>query len=379
MMLLSYSGVMKNTRVTELDSLEKFLQSKGQLHNGVVQGLDLTEIDIDWQKLNFHGAVFLGCSFPKDVTAELLAEKGALVFPKLPDLPYSPYRNTLYTREELMEGWSHKLDASVDKKIYDHFVKFGKSNANVLESLSQRVHDHAVDDALKSLLNGSLDGSVKKVVGIMGGHGTSRNDPFYKKVVYVARDLTEEGYFVASGGGPGIMEAANLGAWLAGVADSEVEQVLAVLAQAPYYTDENYIASAQQVLRMYPNGAASLAVPTWFYGHEPSNLFSPYIAKYFSNSIREDGLLAIATHGVVFAPGSAGTTQEIFMDATQNHYVTFDKISPMVFFSKKRYTQDTMLYPCINELSQGREYNDYITCVDEVTEVIDFIKAHPPR
>lgn len=365
--------------VTELDSLDKFLKSKGQLHNAVVQGLDLRNLDLDWSKLNFQGSVFLGCDFPKSVSAELLSSKGALIFPKLPDLPYNPYRNSLYTREELMEGWSYKLDASVDKQIYDHFVKLGKNNANVLESLAQRVHDHAVDDALKNLLDGSNDGEVKKVIGIMGGHGTSRTDPFYKKVVYAAKSLTEEGYFIASGGGPGMMEAANLGAWLAGVSDDEVENVLAILSKAPTYKDEGYIESAQKVLKLHPDGAASLAVPTWFYGHEPSNLFSPHIAKYFSNSIREDGLLAIATHGVIFAPGSAGTTQEIFMDATQNHYVTFEVISPMVFFSEQRYKKDTMLYPCIEQLAQGHKYAEFMTCVDEVKDVVEFIKSHPPE
>ena len=76
-------------------------------------------------------------------------------------------------------------------------------------------------------------------------------------------------------------------------------------------------------------------MPTWFYGHEPTNLFSVHVAKYFSNSIREDGLLAIAEHGIIFSPGSAGTTQEIFQDATQNHYATFGTISPMVFLSKE--------------------------------------------
>lgn len=366
--------------VTELDTLEEFLKSKGQLHNAVVQGLDLTDVDIEWSKLDFRGAVFLGCEFPKFVTADLLSQKGALIFPKLPDLPYHPYRNQLYTREELMEGWSHKLDASVDRRIYDHFVKMGKNDANVLESLAQRVHDHAIDDALKALLSGRSDGKgEKRVVGIMGGHGTPRTDLFYKKVVYAARDLTEAGYFIASGGGPGTMEAANLGAWLSGVCDEEVDLVLEILSTAPIYTDLNYISAAQKVLKMYPNGGASLAVPTWFYGHEPSNLFSPYIAKYFSNSIREDGLLAIARYGVIFAPGSAGTTQEIFMDATQNHYVTFDSISPMVFFGKKRYTEETMLWPCIKQLAEKHEYRKYMTCVDDVSEVVDFIKKNPPH
>jgi len=31
-----------------------------------------------------------------------------------------------------------------------------------------------------------------------------------------------------------------------------------------------------------------------------------HIAKYFSNSIGEDGMLAVATAGIVFAPGGAG-------------------------------------------------------------------------
>jgi hypothetical protein len=29
-------------------------------------------------------------------------------------------------------------------------------------------------------------------------------------------------------------------------------------------------------------------------------------AKYFANSVREDGLLTVATGGVVYTPGSAG-------------------------------------------------------------------------
>ena len=71
-----------------------------------------------------------------------------------------------------------------------------------------------------------------------------------------------------------------------------------------------FIAQAQAVVDQLGGHTPgpSLAVPTWFYGHEPSNLFASHIAKYFSNSIREDTLLAVALYGIVFAPGSAGTT-----------------------------------------------------------------------
>ena len=54
---------------------------------------------------------------------------------------------------------------------------------------------------------------------------------------------------------------------------------------------------------------SSVGIPTWFYGHEPPNVFCDGIAKYFSNAIREDGLLARCTAGLVVLEGAAGTVQ----------------------------------------------------------------------
>lgn len=72
---------------------------------------------------------------------------------------------------------------------------------------------------------------------------------------------------------------------------------------------------------------------------EPITPFAEHIAKYFQNSIREDGLLALATHGVIYVEGGAGTLQEIFQDACQNYYHSFPQgsngsgyFSPMIFF-----------------------------------------------
>ncbi len=53
-------------------------------------------------------------------------------------------------------------------------------------------------------------------VSIFGSARTRPDDPYYIKGVEVARLLTEEGYGVITGGGPGIMEAANKGARMAG-------------------------------------------------------------------------------------------------------------------------------------------------------------------
>ena len=89
-------------------------------------------------------------------------------------------------------------------------------------------------------------------------------------------------------------------------------------------------------------------------------------------------LLAIAKHGVIYAPGSAGTIQEIFQDAAQNHYGTFEMASPMVFFGRRYWTEEKPVYPLLEGLAAGRQYGDLLTITDDVDEVVDFIATHPP-
>ena len=309
----------------------------------------------------------------------VLRKKGARVYPPpTEDLPYNPFRKALYSCTELMKGFNPKDDQSTDIKIYRHFSK-GKFNPNINESLWQRIHDHAIDDALRNLLEIDEYGmSKKKCVGIMGGHSTLRSDPHYTKAALTTRLLSKAGYYVVSGGGPGIMEAANLGAYFGNRSEKELLDAIAMLLKSPHFNDEGFHEQAFKVIKKYPNGSESLAIPTWFYGHEPSNLFATQIAKYFSNSIREDTLLGISLYGLVCAPGSAGTTQEIFQDAAQNHYGTFNYYSPMVFLGRKRYEVDTLIYPLLRQLAYGRAYYDLLHITDEPAEVLSFLEKHPP-
>ena len=217
--------------------------------------------------------------------------------------------------------------------------------------------------------------SLTEVVGVMGGHSLHRDDPVYRTVAELGRALAREGLLVSTGGGPGAMEAANLGAWLAGQPDAALDEALrALAAENAYRNADTYLDVALGVRERFgpEQAATSLAVPTWFYGHEPTNVFATHVAKYFANSIREDGLLAIANRGVVFAPGSAGTTQEIFQDATQNYYRVFGHLSPMVLLGTGHWNDHLPAAPLLEALAASAKepWGQMITVTDDTAEAV---------
>jgi len=363
---------------------DEILSHTTNLKGRVIQNLNFVHENIDWKRLNTKGATFLGCEFKKGDAVHLISND-VLVYPKFSKLPYNPHRFGLYTWQELMGSETDNIHDTADLKIYNHFVHT-KYNPPMDEAMAQRIHDYAIDVALRSIIEYDEFGMTqKKIVGFMGGHATRRGSEYYVKVALAAKRLSEKGYFVATGGGPGVMEAANLGAYFGGHTDEELHDAIEIMSDLEFEGDNlrdyfavDYFTRAKQVLGKYPEGKESLAIPTWFYGHEPSNLFASHIAKYFSNSIREDTLLAICLYGIIYAPGSAGTTQEIFQEAAQNHYGTFGYYSPMIFLGKKRYIEDTALYSVLHQLAVGMPYKELLYLTDDPELAVDFIAAHPP-
>jgi hypothetical protein len=224
-------------RLVEIDSLSAFdnhVAGRVRMNGWVVQSLDLTDRSEVLLANDPRGAVFLGCHFAPAVETEL-RHRGALLFPRLPHLPFDPYRPALYDAAELYGAGSY--------------------------------------------------------------------------------------------------------------------------AESP-----------------------DAAIPTWFYGHEPTNVFATGIAKYFANALREDTLLHRCRGGIVYLPGQAGTVQEIFQAVTENFYAAdASLVAPMVLVGVEYWTSTYPAWPLLQRLGAGRPMGAVVHCVDTVDEAASLLsEPHAP-
>ncbi|MGY4389247.1 LOG family protein [Streptomyces sp. TE12347] len=358
-------------RDIEIETLAEFDQvvARGSLSGYRVQSVNLLDRTFALLAADTSTAVFLGCAMEPDAAAKVRAD-GALVFPPVPDLPFDPYRGLLYTPEELFTGLPDGYEATPDAEAYAWFQET-RSDGDVFASMLRSVHDDAISDALDEHLAGA------RVVGVMGGHAMARGGTHYRGAAELGRALTRSGLIVATGGGPGAMEAANLGAYLAPAPDEALTEALEVLAKAPSFEPSvsEWAGAAFAVRERFPAGGDSVGIPTWFYGHEPPNAFAGHIAKYFANATREDGLLARSNAGVVYLPGAAGTLQEIFDNATPNYYESRGEPAPMILVGRAHWTERLPAWPLLQALARGRAMESRIALVDSVDEVPDVLDS----
>ena len=291
-------------------------------------------------------------------------------------MPFDIFREHLYSAEDLYKGYQLGKPGSYkdcyDQQVYNHYLEKGKAASDIKETLARTLHDHSMTNAMNDFL---AHFDERQVVGIMGGHGLLRTEAAYRKVVMVSKTLAENGCLMVSGGGPGAMEATHLGAWMAGRTEAETEDALAILQEAPSFKDKLWLDTALQVMNKYPQEhVMSLGVPTWLYGHEPATPFATHIAKYFDNSIREDSILTIAKGGIIYSPGSAGTMQEIFQEAVQNHYLSFGYASPMIFLGSEYWSNEMPVWPLMQHLiAKGKYKNLLMTLTDSTDEIVKTI------
>lgn len=367
----AYGGPV--TEIHDLAELESRLASGSALSGMRLQGLDLRgHADLLLGRTDLAGVAVLGGRLPARLVRHLI-EQGAVVFPEVPDAPVDPYRAVLYHPSELYASLSRGYDSTPDARAY-HWTQDAVLSRDALVTALRALHDDAMSDALEEALDGY------PTVGVMGGHGVTRDSAAFASAARLGARLVEAGAVVLTGGGPGAMEAANLGAYAVG---QDLDAALHALARVPDFRDIDAWASvALQVRGQLDTAAArsergvsghrtrSVGVPTWFYGHEPPNVFCDGIAKYFSNAVREDELLAHSTAGVVVLPGAAGTVQEIFQAVTPRYYDTgLSPVAALVLVGRRHWTETVPVWPLLQTLAAGRAFSSSLHLVDGIDEV----------
>jgi predicted Rossmann-fold nucleotide-binding protein len=368
----STSGTV-TLRLIDIESLDDFDAHIGKtqrLNGWFVQSVDLTERADVLLKVDPQGAVFLGCVFAPAVEHHL-RRSGALLFPRLPDLPFDPYRARLYDAAELYGpgNYAESPDAVVYAWCHSQAAR------KLTGELGMTLHDHAITAALNE---STSDLDRRAIVGIMGGHAALRGEDTYRAAAELGSSLTLAGRTVLTGGGPGAMEAANLGAYLSPWPGSLDDALMIMTPAAGGYwpSIDAWAQSAFEVRARWPVTSAgrSLSIPTWFYGHEPTNIFATEIAKYFSNALREDTLLHRCGGGVIYLPGQAGTVQEIFQAVTENFYAADPSmIAPLILVGREYWTDFYPAWPLLQRLSAGRQMGELIYCIDDVKEATDLL------
>ena len=283
--------------------------------------------------------------------------------------PVDPERSTLYTADELYDTTSYA--DSLDARAY----AWSRERHTRETARVRALHDFAIDEALDAWING------RHLVGVMGGHDVQRGEPTYAAAARLGHALAQSSV-VTTGGGPGAMEAANLGAWMASYDVAEVDAAAARLAAVPGFRPsiQEWVDVALAVRRGAVGRASgrSLGIPTWFYGHEPPNVFCDAIAKYFRNATREAILLEVCDGGIVFLPGAAGTVQEVFQDACENYYGDASSVAPMVLVGERYWTEELPVWPLLRSLATGRVMEDRVCLVDTVEEAATVVASHRP-
>lgn len=356
------------------------LASPDPLHNLRLQGLDLTrDRGLLLARDDISDVVVLGGRLDHEVEQHLRSH-GAILFPPAPLAPVDPYRARLYSAQELYAGLAQDgYPSTLDARAYCWFEDAAVRH-DAYVTVLRAIHDDAMSDALAAVVRD------RRVVGVMGGHALRRGSAEFAEAARLGHRLAQQDVLVVTGGGPGAMEAANLGAWAPD--ETVLEQALTAVARVPDFAPD-IGAWVQPALDLRtgegrpegPRQVRSLGIPTWYYGHEPPNAFAQLIAKFFSNALREDLLLAHSRAGLVVLPGAAGTVQEVFQMATRLYYevdasgteedgtgAAERPLTPLVLVGREHWTDRLPVWPLLQALGHGRRMADALHLVDTVED-----------
>jgi len=176
---------------------------------------------------------------------------------------------------------------------------------------------------------------AENCVTVFGSARTKKSHPYYKLAVKVSRLLSLRGYSIITGGGPGIMEASNKGAF------GNHGKSIGLNIQLPF----------EQVPNPYQNIAISF--------------------RYFF--VRKVMFVRYAK-GFIFFPGGFGTLDEMFESLT---LIQTKKIHPVpIVFMGKRYWKGLLRWMrevMLAERNISPEDLDIFLETDSAEEAVDYV------
>src|SRR5712691_9472917 len=90
--------------------------------------------------------------------------------------------------------------------------------------------------------------------------------------------------------------------------------------------------------------------------------------------MREEGLIAIGSHGVVVASDTPGTMREVFQAAAQDSYWVGDRRSAMVLLGP----QSAPSFALVIAYARRDGYADLVRSFEDPAEVVDFMVGTLP-
>ncbi len=177
---------------------------------------------------------------------------------------------------------------------------------------------------------------INHAISIFGSARVKPGDPYYEKTVVLARRLAQEGFSVITGGGPGIMEAANKGAAEGG------GKSVGMNIRLPF--------------EQKPNPYANVHID-YKYFFIRKVMFVKYAMAY------------------VILPGGFGTLDELFEALTLIQTKRI-KSFPVILMGSEYWKGliDWMKETMMRELMIGKDDLDFFQVIDDPEEVVRHIK-----
>ncbi|MCP3660530.1 MAG: hypothetical protein GY830_09570 [Bacteroidetes bacterium] len=278
------------------------------------------------------------------------------------------FPTNIYTRDDLFGGYKEENmgSATFDNKVINYVRKLNSRNY-----FMENIHDTFIDLYLQNYMTN------KKTIGVMGHYSTSRENKTFLDVALLCQSLAKKGFSIIHAGGPGLMEAASFGAYLSSYSPEELIDSLTILKQAPTPKDPLYIAKAFEVInqnkpyKKNKGEGLSIAVPTWAFSTEPTNVFSDVFAKFFDDGKREYVLLEQSKKGIIYAPGGSGTLQEFF-EGIVIHSSIQSKVPLIIYKSQEENNLEKEIIPLIKMLRDKKKLDLIIS--DKPQEIQNYIQ-----